>query len=100
MSLQDITTEMRNRVEAKGGLKGKTVKFDFGGDGVVRIVGTSEPATVDNENGPADCTIAISMADFIDMSQGKLNPTAAFMGGKLKVQGDMGIAMQLGSILN
>ena len=34
------------------------------------------------------------------MAAGKLNPTAGFMSGKIKIDGDMGLAMQLGAILN
>jgi putative sterol carrier protein len=33
------------------------------------------------------------------MAQGDLDPTVAFMSGKLKVEGDMGVAMKLGSVL-
>ena len=44
MTLEEITTQMRARVAAKGGIKGKTIKFNFGEDGCVRIVGSSDPA--------------------------------------------------------
>ena len=38
-------------------------------------------------------------ADFVSMVNGKLNPQMAFMSGKLKIQGDMGLAMKLQQIL-
>ena len=37
---------------------------------------------------------------FMDMAAGKLDGTSAFMSGKLKIQGDMGIAMKLAPILS
>ena len=100
MTLDEITTQMRARVAAKGGIKGKTIKFNFGDDGCVRIVGSSDPASVVNENGAADCTVNVAKADFLDISAGKLNSMNAFMSGKLKVEGDMGLAMQLGTLLS
>lgn len=98
MSLEQITEQMRTRVGTNAGLK-KSVKFDFGGDGIVRIDDTVTPAVVDNANVPTDCTVKVSMADFIDMGTGKQNPQMAFMMGKLKIDGDMSVALQLGSIL-
>ncbi len=98
MSLEAITEQMRTRVGTSANLK-KSVKFDFGDDGAVRIDDTVSPAVVDNQNIPTDCTVKVSMADFTDMATGKQNPQMAFMMGKLKVEGDMSVAMQLGSIL-
>lgn len=48
--------------------------------------------------GPSDspnCTVVMKEQDFIDMWQGKLPGAQAFMMGKLKIQGDMGLAMKL-----
>lgn len=98
MSLEQITEQMRSRVGTSANLK-KSVKFDFGDDGAVRIDDSVSPAVVDNQNVPTDCTVKVSMADFTDMATGKQNPQMAFMMGKLKVEGDMSVAMQLGSIL-
>jgi putative sterol carrier protein len=98
MSISDITDQMKARI-GEGGKFKKSVKFDFGGDGVVRIDDKVSPAIVDNADAPTDCTVKVSMADFVDIAQGKQNAQMAFMMGKLKVEGDMSVALQLGSIL-
>lgn len=93
MSVEAIAERMREKVAGAGFTS--SVKFDLGPDGVIRIDG-SDVSTTD---GPADCTITMSKSDFDDLIAGELNPTAAFMQGKLKVDGDMSVAMSLSSLL-
>lgn len=98
MDLETITAGMKERAESKPPL-GKTVKFDFGPDGVIFVDGNNGNA-VSNDTGAADCTLQVAKGDFIDMVEGRLNAMNAFMGGKLKVLGDMSVAMKLQSILS
>lgn len=43
-------------------------------------------------------TLQVGAQDWIDMTTGKQNPQMLFMSGKLKLKGDMGLAMKLGSM--
>ena len=49
--------------------------------------------------GDAGCTMTLDSEDFVKMFKGELNPTQAFMGGKLKIKGDMMIAMKLEKLM-
>ena len=98
MSLAQITETMTERLGAGGQFK-KSVKFDFGADGLVRIDDTVSPVVVSNEDGPTACNVKVSMADFMEIATGKQNAQMAFMMGKLKIEGDMSVALSLGSIL-
>lgn len=99
MTLEKITEEMRSRVGAHSPISA-IIKFDFGDDGMVRIDGKSSPTVIDNEDSDADCTVKVTMDNFVQIAEGNLNPQMAFMTGKLRVEGDMSLAMQLGSILS
>jgi putative sterol carrier protein len=94
-----IVSQMGGAIGANSGLGG-TLKFDFGEPGSVYIDGKSTPNTVaDGEGKTADCTISVSLETFEKMVKGELDGTSAFMQGKLRVAGDMGLAMKLGPIL-
>lgn len=53
----------------------------------------------EGSTGEAKCTVLITVNDLSDIVEKKLNPQMAFMSGKLKVNGDMGLALKLGTIL-
>lgn len=98
MTIDALTQSFRERVGEDSGLSA-TVKFDFGADGVIFVDAASVPNRVSNEDREADCTIRMALDDFNDMIAGELNPTTAFMMGKLKVDGAMSLALKLGDLI-
>ncbi len=93
-TLEEITSRLKSAV-AETPLAGKTVTIDLKGDGFIHISG----AEVTNDNTPADCTVVVSKDDLEAMTRGDLDPTTAFMTGKLKINGDMSVAMALQPVL-
>lgn len=98
MTLDDCTQAIRTKVGADSGLNA-TLKFDCGDAGTVYVDGRSAPNTVDNGNGDADCTVGITLDDLTAMLKGELEPATGFMMGKLKVAGDMSVAMRLQRVI-
>ena len=96
-TLADITTKMKEGAAKKSSF-GSTVKFATD-QGVVYIDGNANPPTVSNDDKAADCTLKMDFADFAALIGGQLDGMTAFMTGKLKIEGDMGVAMKLQSIL-
>lgn len=86
--------------EAAKGLKA-VYQFDLSGDG-----GGKWSVAIDNdkcavsEGAAASPNITISMTaqDYLDMLSGKLNGQVAFMSGKLRISGDMGLALRMQSL--
>ncbi|WP_299146511.1 SCP2 sterol-binding domain-containing protein [uncultured Tateyamaria sp.] len=72
-----------------------TAKFDIDGEGAIMMDANGARAA-DEE---ADVTLSADADTFRSILEGDTNPTAAFMTGKLKVDGDMGMAMKLASVL-
>ena len=97
MTLQEITEKMKEGASKKTAF-GNSVKFATD-QGVVLIDGNQNPPSVTNDDTAADCTIKMDFSDFADLIEGKLDGMSAFMTGKLKIEGDMGVAMKLQSIL-
>jgi putative sterol carrier protein len=77
-----------------------------GFDGVAKFVVTGEGAIMVDADGvragdeAADVTLTADAETFRAILDGDMNPTAAFMSGKLTVDGSMGLAMQLGASLS
>jgi putative sterol carrier protein len=93
-TVDDITQRLRDALQDRPGLA-KSLKLDFKGEGVIHVDGQS----VTNDDGPADCTVVVSREDLLAMARGELDPMTAMLRGRLKIKGDMGVAMQLQSML-
>lgn len=78
-----------------GGFDG-VAKFVIEGEGAIMLDGTGVRAG-DEE---ADVTLTASAEVFKAILDGEMNPTMAFMSGKLSVDGSMGLAMKLGAVLS
>jgi putative sterol carrier protein len=98
MSLEQTTTAIRDKVGERPGF-GSRLKIDLGNTGVIHIDGTATPTTVSNEDAVADCTVRVSLEDLNAMMNGDLDPMSAFAQGKIQLDGDMSVAMQLGSLM-
>lgn len=98
MSLETVTEAMKAKMALAAGLDAK-VKFDFGDDGVIFVDATQNPAELSHDDADADCTLKCSLETFKGFMAGTQDPTMAFMMGKLKVDGSMGLAMKLNAII-
>jgi len=92
MDLAEVTQKVQAALGAGSGFTNK-VKFDFGSIGKLFIDGAAGKVT--NEDGAAEATVKVDFEDFKNLAQGKLDPMMAYMSGKLKVDGDMTVAMKL-----
>ena len=78
-----------------------TIQYDISGDGggTWNAVIKDGACTVNQGAAPSpNLTLSIAAQDWIDMLSGKQSGQMLFMSGKLKVKGDMGLAMKLGSM--
>jgi len=98
MNLEQCTQAIRAKVGADSGLAA-TLKFDCGADGTIFIDGRSAPNAVSNDNAEADCTVGITLDNLNALLTGELEPATGFMMGKLKVAGDMSVAMRLQRVI-
>jgi putative sterol carrier protein len=72
-----------------------SVKFEIDDEGVIRFA----EGVIAMEDGEADVTISASIDTFREIFDGELSPTAAYMTGRMRIDGDMGTAMKLSQVL-
>ena len=98
---QEIFSDtLPGRLESSDKIEGIDATYQFnisgddGGTWTVDFTKDSDYVT-EGEADEADCVIDMKDGDFMDMWNGKLPGPQAFMMGKIKIQGDLGLAMKL-----
>lgn len=94
--MSDVINAAVTALSDKIGTFDGSVKFVIEGEGAIMV----DEAGVRAEDGEADCTMTADADTFQGILSGDVNPTGAFMSGKLAVDGDMGAAMKLGAQLS
>lgn len=97
MSLEIATNRVKEMAASNPGSLAASVKFKFE-TGAIFLDDTADQPVVTNEDKEADCTVTIDQADFMKLLDGDMDPMSAFMGGMMKIDGDMSVAMKLTSI--
>lgn len=77
---------------------GAKIKFVLDDDTIL-IDGTGDKNEVSTSDEEADCVIITTRDTFAQLQSGDLNPMMAVMTGKIKIKGDMGLAMKLQSLI-
>ena len=93
MMLHDIADRIQK--ELNGTHFDGSLKFDCGDDGTI-VLAENKASTMDQDT---DCTIRLTQDNLVKLLTGKLNPMTGVMMGKLKISGDMSVAMKLGKLL-
>jgi putative sterol carrier protein len=94
--MSDIVNAGVEALSAKmgGGFDGRA-KFVIEGEGAIIVDGSGVRAADED----ADVTLTADADTFRGILSGDVNPTAAYMTGRLSVDGDLGLAMKLGALL-
>jgi putative sterol carrier protein len=78
-------------------------QFDLSGEGGGKwqVLINGDKCEVKEGSHPSpNITISMSAGDYLDTVTGKLNPQMAFMSGKLRISGDMSLALRLQNLFN
>lgn len=98
MSLENLTDQVKGQALQLAAL-GYKVKFDVEDEGMILVDGTVNPVIISNDDGDADCTISLNPSNLEKLIVGDLSPTLAYTLGQIKVDGSLGVAMKLASLL-
>lgn len=100
MSLEPLIAKFTEKMKANPQFKA-CVKFDFGKDGAIFADSTKRPAELREatDDDDADLTLTLSKDLLMGFMNGTKDPNVAYLMGKLKVRGPMGLAMKLNALL-
>ncbi len=99
MNIKTVFSRIKKKAETAAPING-TIKFILNDMHLVFIDGTGNSNVVTQDNKQADCTMSTTIDVLDQLNSGDVNPITAFMGGKIKIQGSMFLAMKSQAILD
>lgn len=98
MDIDTLETQIKQKISMAPPINAK-VKLDFLEAGVLFIDATQSPPVISRDDHEADTTLVCKLDTFEKIMNGTQDPTMAYMMGKLKIKGSMGLAMKLNAAL-
>ncbi|MCS7153113.1 MAG: SCP2 sterol-binding domain-containing protein [Bacteroidia bacterium] len=98
MTLEQIQQAISERAARLSDLNA-SVKFVLDGNKIIHVDAKQKPPSISMEDKPADCTIRMSSETFSDIVSGRSSPATAFMFGKIRIEGNMSIALAVSRVL-
>ena len=99
--LMDHARKMIDENKALASSTGAVYKFVLDGDGGgTFVINLKDNPGVTEGDGAANCTVKMGTTDFVDMIERRVDSRMLFFAGKVRVEGDIGLALKLKKILN
>ena len=93
-----ITEGLQRAIGEDCGLKAR-LKLKFEKNGVIFLDARTRPNRVTNEDKEADCTLSMTLDTFQRLISGEMTGPQAFLQGKVKIAGDMSVALRVAPLL-
>jgi putative sterol carrier protein len=95
-SAREFFESLSGRVDpARAQALANSYRFDIEGAGSWRLEADGERLVVAESDAPADCVIRTDQRTFLRIVEGAQSPMGAYITGKVKVEGDLGLALKL-----
>jgi putative sterol carrier protein len=99
-SAREFFESLAGRVSPQGARAlESSYRFDIDGAGSWRVESGGDRLVVTESDAPADCVIRADEKTFLRIVRGEQSPMGAYMTGKVKVEGDLGLALRLRDLL-
>jgi putative sterol carrier protein len=96
MTVREFFEQAPGRVSAEQARKLEaSYRFDIEGAGSWRLEADGERVVVIESDAPADCVVKTDEATFLGLVGGTQSAMGAFMAGRIRVEGDLGLALRL-----
>jgi putative sterol carrier protein len=96
---QELIEKIGAKISSNPGVAsnfGAVYKFVLdGADGGTWLVNLKDAPGAQQGDGPSDCTISLSAKDFVDLLEGRANGQQLYFQGKLRIDGNLGLALKL-----